>query len=60
MNLNILHECLEALQRAKKELLRIEPTETILADLDAAYANLTRSEKAIRSLLRPTSQETFA
>ena len=60
MNLNILHECLEALQRAKKELLRIERTETILADLDAAYANLTRSEKAIRSLLRPTSQETFA
>ena len=59
MNLNIHDECLEALQWAEKELLRIEPTETIQADLDAAYANLTRSERAIRRLIGPTSQEPF-
>jgi hypothetical protein len=56
MNLTILDECLEAFQRAKKELLRIESIKNILADLDAAYANLTRSEKAIRRLLGPTGQ----
>lgn len=54
MNLNILDECLESIQRAQKELLRIEPTDTILADLDAAYASLEASEKSIRRILMPT------
>jgi hypothetical protein len=58
VNLDILDECLEAIERAKRELLRIDPTASTLDDLNAAYANLAASERAILRLLNPINEPT--
>lgn len=52
MNFPILEKALEAIESAKNEIIRIDPTNETRKDLDKAFDSLEKASQSIKRLLR--------